>query len=340
MLNRIVKRITGKDIVLYYKNYRTQPLASNVYNRKRFWFINVTPIWRYIPFRISHIDKRKQKVMYFILKCIHPKYILDINWISKYQSLYRLWTLQNPDSEFIVLQHGSYSGGIIVTDKLHKYTHCDIFLSWGPYFVDNFKVYNSGKNVRIINFGNSIFNSFDRKLLNYKEYNSNKILILPTALNQEDISHFNKLINKLKHLGFQVVLKEHHKQGKEKCISGNLKYPILDNTGIKIIRGSVGSIYQILEKNEYDFIISDQSSSLLDAIFFKNKVIYFDPNNISKGYITHYSKFLCNLYLEDYNKMNRNDFYEFLNIQNQEAMFANMVCLGDNRIDSLESDHS
>ena len=273
--------------------------------------------------------------MYFILNCIHPKYILDINWISKYQSLYRLWTLKNPDSQFIVIQHGSYSGGIIVTDKLHKYTHCDIFLTWGPYFFENFKLYNSLKNVRIINFGNSIYNEFDRTIFTYKENQSNKILLLPTALNNENLSHFYKLTNRLNALGFQVVVKEHFKQGREKGKDGELKYPSFENSGIKIISGPMGSIYHILAENDYDFIISDQSSSMLDAIFFKNKVIYYDPNNITKGYTTNFSKYLSNSYLVDLNKMDRNAFYELINLRNQEALFANMVFLGNNRFDSF-----
>ena len=72
----------------------------------------------------------------------------------------------------------------------HKYTQCDIFLTWGPYFVEKFKANNSAKNVKIISFGNSIYNKFDRSKFSYKENKSNKILLLPTALDKENILFF------------------------------------------------------------------------------------------------------------------------------------------------------
>lgn len=327
MFNKIIKLLTGKEIILYNKHRQVAPLVTNGFNRKKFWFIPIGIIWKYIPFKTS--DKRKHRIMYFLLNCIHPKYILSMNWQSQRESLYKVWTNRNSNSKFIVVQHGAYVGGI-VTDIPHKFTKCDIFLTWGSYFVEQFKAYNSLKKVEIVNFGNPIYNMYDRENFEYKDNNSNKVLIIPTALDKNDILHFYELLKRLKDVGFQVVVKEHNKQGKEKDINDNLKYPSIE--GVNKI---TGELYSILKDNDYDFIISDHSSSLLDTIFFKNKVIYFDPNNNTKGYTTNYSKYLTNLYLNDLNSMNKHSFYELVDLENQELLFGNMITTGTNLIDRL-----
>jgi hypothetical protein len=265
--------------------------------------------------------------MYFLLNCINPKYILDINWISREHCLYKVWTAKNTNSKFVVIQHGSYVGGI-VTDKPHSYTNCDIFLTWGPFFVEQFEEYNSGKKVKIINFGNPIYNEFNRMDFIYKNSKSNKILLLPTALDSEGVSHINTLIKKIKLLGFEVFIKEHGKQGKEKEKNGSTSYPSIEN-----VEKYNGQLYSILQDNDYDFIISDHSSALLDAIFFKNKVLYFDPDNIIKDYSTNYSDHLTNLFSKEFNKMSKCNFYKLLNIENQESLFNNMITIGNNQID-------
>jgi hypothetical protein len=99
------------------------PIAMNLVNRKVFYFIDISLFWKYIPFRTS--DKRKHKIMYVILNLIQPKYILSMNWLTKRESLYKVWTKNHPESAFIVVQHGSYVGGV-VTDIPHKFTKCDV----------------------------------------------------------------------------------------------------------------------------------------------------------------------------------------------------------------------
>ena len=325
----------GKDIILYHRHSRqTQPLVSNVYNRKKYWFIEIGSVWKYIPFKTT--DKRKFKIMYLVLNWIQPKYIMDINWISTRNSLYKIWTSNNSESKFIVLQHGCYAGGKVV-DASHKYTNCDIFVTWGTYFVNQFKSYNSLKDVKIINFGNSIYNGYDRTKFKYKDNNTNKILLLPTALNEKHICEFYGLTNRLNDIGFKIFIKEHRKQGIEKDSDGKLKYPAIEGRGIKKITGSMESIYPILEYNDFDFIIADHSTSLLDAIFFKNKVIYFDPNNITGEYTTHYSKFLKNLYSENLSVMMKNNYHDLINIENQESLFTDLITSGNNRLDTLSA---
>lgn len=327
MVNYIVHFLTGKEIILYNHHRQTEPLANNLINKKNYLFIDVGLIWKYIPFKTS--DKRKHRIMYAILSCIRPKYILSINWITKRESLYMVWTAKHSKSKFIVIQHGAYAGGT-VSDVPHKYTKCDVFLTWGSFFIKQFKSYNLLKKVNIVNFGNSIYNTFNRTTFKYNIHTSGKILVLPTALNRQDIVYFEKLFNKLKEVGFEVTVKEHGKQGIEKDKQGVFKYPPIE--GVSKI---TGQLYGILQQNDYDFVIADHSTSLLDAIFFKNRVLYFDALNNTRGYTTHYSNYLDNLQLRDFNSIVKNDFYNMLNIAKQEDLLAHMITAENNQIDSF-----
>lgn len=326
MISQIFKFLTKKQIVLFDKHRQTLPIATNPLNKQKFFFFDIALIWNYIPFKTT--DKRKHKVMYLILNLIQPKYILSINWMSKRESLYKVWTSKHTDSKFIVVQHGSYVGGF-VTDIPHRYTKCDVFLTWGTYFVDQFSKYNHKKKVQMVCYGNPIYNNFNRENYQYKNNNSNKVLLLPTALDNQNVNQLYTLIEKLKGLNFDVVVKTHGKQGNNEINKdGTLKYPKIE--GVNQIKGA---LYPILENNNYDFIISDHSSSLLDAVFFKNKVLYFDPNNKVKGYQTHYSNFLVNLFDEDFGSISKDSFYELLSIENQEALLNSMIFIGNNIID-------
>ena len=268
--------------------------------------------------------------MYVILSLLNPKYILSMNWISKRESLYKVWTAKNPKSKFIVVQHGGYVGGF-VTDIPHRYTKCDVFLTWGPYFTQQFKGYNGLKNVEILSFGNPVYNAYNREVFNYKQSQTRKILLLPTALDEANAKHIYFLINKLKDLNFNVTLKEHAMQGTSKDAHGNLRFPSIE--GVEKIQGN---LYHLLQKNDFDLVICDHSSSLLDAIFFKNKVIYFDPNNKTKGYTTHYSKYLVNLFETQFESLTKEDFYHLLSIEQQEGLLNNMITMGSNCITHLQ----
>lgn len=328
MFNSILKFITGKEVILYDKHRQTTPIANHTINKKKYFFIEVGLIWKYIPFKTS--DKRKHRIMYCILSCIKPKCIISMNWLTQRESLYKVWTANHSESSFIVVQHGSYLGGV-VTDIPHKYTKCDVFLTWGSYFTTEFSKFNSLKKGKIINFGNTIYNTYHSEHRSYKSTKHNKILLLPTALDPENVIHFKTLFRKLQELKFEVVLKEHGKQGTEKDKKGALKYPSL-----KGVTKIAGDLYPILENNDFDFIISDHSSSLLDAVFFKNKVLYFDPNNERKGYKTNYSKYLINLFDTDLEKATKNTFYELISVDNQELLLNNMIHKGSNNLDTIK----
>ncbi|PKG43440.1 hypothetical protein [Psychroflexus sp. MES1-P1E] len=327
MISLLIKKITNKQIILFNKHRNVLPIVCNKENRSHFYFLDIDLFWRYIPFKTS--DKRKHKIMYVLLNVINPKFIISMNWITARESLYKVWTAKHPQSKFIVVQHGAYVGGF-VTNIPHRYTKCDVFLTWGSYFVDQFSKYNHKKKVQIICYGNPIYNNFVRENYQYKNNNSNKVLLLPKATDYQNLNQLYKLIKKLNELNFEVVIKSHGKQGSNELnTDGTLKYPKIK--GVKQINGV---LYPILQSNDYDFIISDHSSSLLDTIFFKNKVLYFDPKNKVNGYETNYSNFLVNLFEEDFSSISKNSFYELLSIENQEALLHNMIYMGNNSIDS------
>ena len=124
MIAGLVKFLLGKKLVLYNRHRQTIPIIQNAANRKEFFFVEMSKIWGMIPLRST--QKAKFKVMYWILSLLNPTYIIDINWITSYQTLFLIWARKHKDSTFVVFQHGSYIGGI-VTDKAHRFTKCDVF---------------------------------------------------------------------------------------------------------------------------------------------------------------------------------------------------------------------
>jgi len=323
MLNFVCKYILKKDIVLYKPHRQTFPIISNEINQSNYIFINLYSIWKLIPF--SSKNKMKFKVMYLILNIINPKLIIDINWITIWESLYLVWTKNHKKSKFIVVQHGSYVAGV-VNDVAHKYTKCDVFLIWGNYFKELFENYNKNKRTQIISFGNPVYNTKNRDNLRYSNNNTGNVLIAPSAINQERLSFYSDLFKKIEMLGFNVFVKTHAKQGTNKILSGNkISYPVLE--GVNVIDKN---LEEVLKKNNFDFIISDHSTSLLDAIFFKNKVLYFSPMNHKEITENHYSKYLVNIF-DDYKKFKtKEEIYSLLSIKNQESLFSSMINAGDN----------
>ena len=129
MVNYILNKVIGKELIMYDRHRNTAPLADDADNKKYFVFWSLGNFWKCIPLKNKH--KLKHRIMYVILSLLNPKYILSMNWISKRESLYKVWTAKNPKSKFVVVQHGGYVGGF-VTDIPHRYTKCDDFLTWGP----------------------------------------------------------------------------------------------------------------------------------------------------------------------------------------------------------------
>lgn len=321
MVNYILKKVIGKELIMYDRHRNTAPLADDTDNKKYFVFWSLGNFWKCIPLKNKY--KLKHRIMYVILSLLNPKYILSMNWISKRESLYKVWTAKNPKSKFVVVQHGGYVGGF-VTDIPHRYTKCDVFLTWGPYFTELFKGYNSLKKVEILSFGNPVYNAYNREVFNYKQSQTRKILLLPTALDEANVKLIYFLINKLKALNFHVTLKEHAMQGSVKDENGKIRFP-----SIECVEKIQGNLYHLLQNNDFDLVICDHSSSLLDVIFFKNKVLYFDPNS-NASYKTRYSHYLENLFYQDFDTMTSKSLYDLINIPQQELLLKDMIFSGNN----------
>lgn len=320
-ISAIIRLFNKKEIFLYHSHRNNKYIIDNPNNRKDFIFINMVSLWKMIP--IKNKFKIKSIIIYSLLNFINPKYILSTSWTSSRDRIYKLWTSRHSDSKFIVLHHGTYVGGIVL-GKQYKYTNCDVFLTWGEYFTRMFKEFNQGKKVRIISFGNPVYNFHNRNNFSYKNHRTGKILLLPTAINKERIKPFYKLVAKLRSINFDILLKEHNFQGRTK--PDPAQYPEIEG-----VEKTNKNTYEMLAKNEFDFIISDYSTALLDAIFFKNKVIFFSPNSKHTEYTKNeYSRYLNNAFYYYERFINKDDWYCFVDVEAQEKLLSNMVHQGDN----------
>lgn len=317
MISKLFSFFLKKELVLINYHRQTIPLIKNNYNKNHFYFLSVSKLWSLIPF--NYDNKWKLKIMYFTLSLLSPKYIIDINWINNTHSLYFLWTKKNPESKFIVIQHGSYIGGI-VTDIAHKYTKCDVFFTWGDYFTDIFKKYNPEKNCLIKTFGNPVYNSSPRPENKQLSIKNKSILVAPSAIPDKQIIYYKELICNLKKEGFNVDVREHAMQVK---LYGSIHNSTYYSNERKAINWS-----------EYDCCITDISSLLLDAIHFKTKVVFFAPLN--GDYInpekTFYGKNLLNAFPSLLTDSSQKNILRFINTNMQELMYGQMIHKGDNHL--------
>lgn len=258
--------------------------------------------------------------MYVIFNVLQPKCILGINWIGQTDSLYMVWTTKNPKSKFIVVQHGSYVGGV-VTDSAHKYTKCDIFYTWGAYFTNSFKKINDGKKTKILSFGNPVYNTIVRKDISYSTSRNQKILLAPSGIKGRRLEELFLLKEKLLSLGFKVYLKQHNMQESH-------FQKITDFKKIK------ANIFELLKSNEFDIIITDHSSLMLDGIFFKQNMIFFSlpEDDFLEATKNNYTNFLDNLYFKYKDLSNKEALYSCIDIDAQERLLNDMIEFGDNRI--------
>jgi hypothetical protein len=321
MLNSIVRFLFKKEIILYNRHRQTIPIINEAWNREHFIFFEIIFLWRLIPF--SSKSKYKFRIMYGLLNLISPKFILDVNWISSWHSLYYLWCKKNSTSKFIVVQHGLYAAGVI-TDVAHRYSKCQIMLCWGAYFKELFESYNSGKRARFIIFGNTIYNREHRSFFQYVPTFTGNILLVPTGIKRERLEVLTRFKDKLEGLGFNVFLKEHNLQTR---FFGKID-------GFNKIQGD---IYSILSEKNYDIVISDHSSCLLDAIYYKNNVLFFSPLLEDEYYYNNiYSDFLPNLALGYASMKSKNELYAFVDTKAQENLYQHLVSEGDNSLLKLQ----
>jgi hypothetical protein len=309
MINFLTKVLLKRELVLYNKHRQTIPIVNNHNNRKKYIFLQSNKILSKIPVKSSH--KLKYRIAYILLKILSPKYVIDINWISRMSALYYVWSKKSKNSKFIVVQHGSYIGGN-VTDIAHRYTNCDVFLVWGNYFKVLFENYNKGKKISVVDFGNPIYNKFKREKFYYKNKTINKILLAPSGIKDQPLEQLYKLHDKLIELGFVVKLKEHSMQTKF-------------YTEIKKISKESEDSEKLLKNQNYDIIISDHSSIILDAIFFKNPVICFSSVE------TKFTSYMDNAFYKLKDLKNKEDLLNLLNIKTQEVLFSDMITLNPDK---------
>jgi len=319
-ISGIIYLISKKELILVNPHRQTMPLLKNPENRKNYVFLNVVKIWRIIPFRSS--NKMKFRIMYSILNVLHPLLIINVSWISKWDSLYKVWTHHHPGSYFAVIQHGAGIGGIRTR---FKSTKCDLLLTWGDYFSRQYSNDNPGKNVQFISFGNPVYNVYNRDDFKYSNKRSGRILLAPSAVSYESLDPFISFCNKLEELGFILTLKEHNYQGK--------KAPHFDYPALKGFEKSDEQLYSLLLKRDYDFVVTDHSSALLDIIFFKNPVLFFSPEGSVKEYTVNlYSDYLKNAYFNYRTVENMESVYSMLDIEAQERLFSENITPGSNNI--------
>lgn len=317
MIGWWVKKLLGKELILYNPHRQSLPVATNEKNKQNFLFVSDKFFWRVIPFRSS--NKWKFRFMFFFLNVINPKIILDINWIGTKGALYHLWAKKHRPSKFVVLQHGLYIGGI-VTDIPHRYTCCDEFLTWGNYFTEYFTKVNAGKSVLVKTFGNSVYNELDRDVTGYPTRpNLARVLVAPSAVSADKKEAYIKLLNHLDMIGLEVFFKPHNMQFK---IGGHFELPEF------VKKGDVPKIW-----DEFDFLISDISSILMDAIYRKKRILFYMPEDI-KGYhnSTYYSKYLSNIEASIFKVKSKQELIELVNIENQEKLLNSMITKGNNLI--------
>lgn len=317
--SNIINIIIRKDVILYHPHRQSKPIVENRSNRNHYLFINALYLWKLIPLKSKY--KLKYRIMYLMLSIIDPIYLINISWISRWDSLYKVWTKSRKKSKFIVLQHGAAVGGIRTR---YNSTKCDILLTWGDFFSEQYKTFNIGKNTNFITFGNPVYNLYARHKYFYKNKYTSKLLIAPSAIESNRVKYYYRFISTLMNLGFKVLIKEHNYQGR-------IKPPDYDYPPIEGIQKETLSLYEILQNNDYDFIISDHSTALLDIVYFKNKVIFFSPEGEIEEYTNNqYSKYLKNAYY-CYNQFTKKeDVYGFIDLDAQESLIMSLIHNGSN----------
>jgi hypothetical protein len=196
-------------------------------------------------------------------------------------------------------------------------------LCWSSYFSSLFRAYNPKKDVTIITFGNSIFNRIDRSAFTYNLADFSRILLAPSLVKGTRLELLKLFGSKMQELGFDVHLKTHNFQ---KRFGERID-------GFQTVNGS---LYDILKNGEYDIVVADQSSSLLDAIMFKCHVMFFSPLGEFDYYQKNiYAQFLKNAADHFQQFSSQKDVIHFLDVNAQERLFNHLVFSGTNIITNL-----
>jgi len=323
MLNTFVKKMTGKEIILFQRHRNSNPLL-NEQNRKSYIFMSP---WFIIKFTglFGRYSRRRYRVLASILSVIDPACIIDINWTARYHRTFHAWCTKR-GKKFIVLQHGAYHAGVQLQIQ-EKYIGCNTFLVWGEHFKKLVEANNPGKSFDCIVYGNPVYNEVDNDRFSYKMNPGNRLLVAVSVIKDERLDKLERFLKKLEAVGFEITVKEHNFQAK-------LSRPIegVDKTKT--------GLYDLLRSQEYDIILTDVSSSMLDTILFKNRAVYFSPEGDNPVYTDNvYERFLDNLATDGRAESIHTveDLYRFVDIGRQEELLQHMAATKgtDNRLDKL-----
>jgi hypothetical protein len=222
-----------------------------------------------------------------------------------------------------VVQHGGYVGGVVTVNS-HKYIRSDVFLTWGEHFQKYFKELNSKKAISIVNFGNPIYNGIQRDNFKYDTKELKNVLIINSGVTNKGLTNLKALVSWLQKQGYIIAVKPHAHQEK--------KFIPLSLSNVNIIVGNTNK--DLLRSDAYDLIIADHSTSLVDAIFFKKKVLFFPQYD--RGTVFHknvYSKFLKPLEVPQLLALSKSkDLNSLVDISGQESLFKALITVRENNL--------
>jgi len=313
-------KILGKYIVLYSRHRQIEPVISDPYNRNNYWFINFNYLWK--PLRIlGSTNHSKFRVFIYIklLKLINPSLILDINWIGRLQTVHDLFARKvSKTCKFIVIQHGNYSAGKIES-SIHRTVRCSVFWIWGKHYLEQLEL--NGR--RFYVGGNPVYNKFyplNNDTQKYAQDESKKILFLNSYINDLTIKKMEKAALNFQNMGFEVHWKPH-----------NLYKGIIEISNVKVLSNL--NIYEAFYRRTYRYVITDESTSLLDAVFFKNDVLFMKSGKFNS--VNLYNSFLNEFKVEALT--DNIDLSHLVNKSQQEKMFNEAISLFDHNKLVLES---
>lgn len=307
-----------KKIILYNKHRNIIPIANE--NAKNYIFINFYNIWKLL-YLIQIFFGLKHRKLWFLgfIKIIKPQFIFDVHWTSPVSQLCFFYDKKYGNKKtFVVIQHGVYTGGKIKIsfEENHPWTYN--FWVWSDYYKSEFEriFHNRNIEINIKVWGNPVYNQLNRDQFCYsKNEKIQKILIAPTELNQEFAQCFIQLIECLLNNKIEIVLKFHNFQNLDHF--EKFKHLI-----------SFENSMELLKSQKFDLVICDVSTLLLDAIYYKCNVVFFQPilNAFYFEGNTIYDLYLDNLFYKlIVEKISSSELDKYLNWQKQEELYNHLI---------------
>ncbi len=305
-------KIFGKYIALYSNHRQTEPILSDQFNRENYWFINFNYIWK--PLRILGSTNRSKLRVYVYLKLlriVNPRIIIDINWIGRLQIIHDLYARRHPKStKFMVIQHGNYSAGRIES-TVHRTVRCSVFWIWGDYYLNQLEL--NGRQFYV--GGNPVYNKYHKMqqgISKRRDTSSKSVLFLNSYIDDDVINKIEMAAEHFKKLGFEVFWKPH-----------NLYSGRLNLSHVNILTGI--NLYEAFYNGRFKYIITDESTTLLDAVFFKNNVLFMKSGKFKS--VNLYNSYLKEFKVEELKQNVPLD--QLIDQENQLKMFESAISLKD-----------